>query len=87
MPTIYHDIHDGFVQNYVQKLKSIFSPSNKNVFGLKKNGRISEIFLSIKIIPHEAKGFELVGFVKRDQTSEAFILINLDTLDIEGVSE
>jgi hypothetical protein len=87
MPSIYHDLHDGFVDNYLRKLSSIFLPSNKNVFALKKNGRIVEAFLSIKVIPHDTKGFELVGFLKKDRDKEAFVLINLDTLEIEGVSE
>ena len=88
IPNIYHDIHDGFIMNFLKNVKASTHPSQKIVFALKKDGKMVEVFLAVKIIPHEEKGFLLAGFMKKDlEEQESYIMINKKNMLIEGISE
>lgn len=89
MPKIYSQIHDGFIDEYLKKADAIKLPVEKTVFAFKKNLKIIETCLTVKIFPNVVNGFQLVGFFKEKNTKEdiANIMVNMKTLEVEGMTE
>lgn len=90
MPKIFNDIHDKFIQKFIEKEDSATYPSEKVVFAMHKDGIIFETALYIKIIPHESKAFQIVGFmraVKHVDRNPSIAFISMNSQTIEGVNQ
>lgn len=51
MPKIYKNIHDGFIINYLSKADQYKLPVEKVVYGMKKDLKIIELYLAVKVFP------------------------------------
>lgn len=82
MPKIYSDIHDKFITDYLEKADLMRLPTEKTVFAYKKNLRIIETCLAVKIFPSMTVGFQLVGFFKESpvRQDQMNIMVNMKTL-------
>ena len=89
MPNIYRQIHDSFIKRYIESIGEDKLPSRKLVYAMKKNRKIAETMLTVKIFPNIEMGFQLVGFFKEHLVAEkkAVLLMNMRTMKIEGMNE
>lgn len=77
------------MKGFIKKEDSAVYPSEKVVFSLNKEGLLVETALYIKVIPHETKSFQLVGFMREIKHLEmpAFAFISMKSKNIEGVNQ
>lgn len=82
MPKIYSYIHDNFIKQYLKKADSIKLPVEKTVFACKKNLKIIETCLAVKVFPDHMSGIQLIGFFKEKNIKEDYakIMVNMKTL-------
>ena len=64
MPSIFQEIHNNFIKNYLEKIGEETLPTRKFVYALKKNQLVMKVKLSVKTFPHLEKGFQLIGVFK-----------------------
>ena len=57
IPSIYKEVHDGFIKNYLKKDGESALTISQNLYALKKNQLIVKVDLIVKIIPSVQKGF------------------------------
>lgn len=66
MPHCVGILHDQFVQNYLETAKPKILNKQREVFALKKNGFIVQVFIYATTVPMiEKEGIKFVGFLKR----------------------
>lgn len=89
MPSIYQDIHDSFIRNYLETIGECKLPSKKIVYALRKDHAMMETVLAVKIFPSLESGFQLVGFFKErsKRRDKADVMVNMGTLRIEGMTK
>jgi len=66
MPKCVGNLHDQFVQNYLDTAKPKVLNKQREVFALKKNGFIVQVFIYATSVPMiESEGIKFVGFIKK----------------------
>ena len=89
MPSIFQQIHDSFIKNYLEKIGEEDLPSMKYVYALKKNQLILKVKLSVKTFPHLQKGFQLIGVFKEylEDRYTSDILVNINSMQVIGLTK
>eukprot|EP00347_Sterkiella_histriomuscorum_P009838 403339681 len=66
MPKCVGNLHDQFLQNYLETAKPKVLNKQREVFGLKKNGFLVQVFIYVTSVPMiEKEGIKFVGFLKK----------------------
>ncbi|CDW81959.1 pas domain s-box family protein [Stylonychia lemnae] len=66
MPKCVGNLHDQFVQNYLDTAKPKILNKQREVFALKKNGFLVQVFIYATSVPMiEKEGIKFVGFIKK----------------------
>lgn len=66
MPKSVANLHDQFVQNYLDTAKPKILNKQREVYALKKNGFIVQVFIYATCVPMiEKEGIKFVGFLKK----------------------
>lgn len=65
MPKCVGNLHDQFIQNYLDTAKPKILNKSREVFALKKNGYMAQVFVYATSVPMiESTGIKFVGFLK-----------------------
>ena len=66
--------HDEYIKSYYEKGSFEFSQPRR-IFEKTKEGYLTSLTLSTKLLPYSEMGFCIIGIVKKVNTSSEFILI------------
>ena len=91
MPKVYYDIHDGFINRYINRTDKDIDCSELSVFALCKKGFLVECNMLVKLIPQIEDGFHLVAFMKKVEETGSYdphyLMYDGDTLNVEAINE